>query len=219
MTFDWSVLWDHRWQLLAGVQVTVVLTVLSMAGALILGMLLALARLGRVTPLRWFAVGFIELFRSTPLILQIYWVFYVLPYLTGIALPDFETALVGLTLNVSAYNAETFRAGITSIRTGQWHAAMALGMTRTQALRVAILPQAVLRVLPALATTWVSLFKDTSLVAVIAVADLSYVAMQLRAQTYRVLEVLTGMAAIYWLLGYPQAKLADWIHRRYRTME
>ena len=219
MTFDWSVLWDHSWQLLAGVKVTVELTVLTMAAALALGMLLALARLSPVTPLRWFAVAFIELFRSTPLILQIYWVFYVLPYLTGIALPAFETALVGLILNISAFNAETFRAGITSIRTGQWHAAMALGMTRTQALRVAILPQAVRRVLPALATTWVSLFKDTSLVAVIAVADLSYVALQLRAETYRVLEVLTGMAAIYWLLGYPQAKLADWVHRRYRTAE
>jgi His/Glu/Gln/Arg/opine family amino acid ABC transporter permease subunit len=219
VTFDWWVLWDYRWQLLAGVGVTVLLTVLTMAGALVLGMPLALARMSAAAPLRWLATGYIELFRSTPLILQIYWVFYVLPYLTGVALPAFETALVGLVLNVSAFNAETFRSGITSIRGGQWHAAQALGMTPLQVLRVAILPQAVRRVLPALATTWVSLFKDTSLVAVIAVADLSYVALQLRAQTYRVLEVLTGMAAIYWLLGYPQAKLADWIHRRYRTAE
>jgi polar amino acid transport system permease protein len=219
VTFEWSVLWDHRWQLLAGVRVTVMLTVLTMAGALVLGMLLALARLSRLALLRWCAVAYIELFRSTPLILQIYWVFYVLPYLGGVALPPFETALVGLILNVAAFNAETFRSGITSIRTGQWQAAQALGMTRAQVLRVAILPQAVTRVLPALATTWVSLFKDTSLVAVIAVADLSYVALQLRAQTYRVLEVLTGMAAIYWLLGYPQAKLVDWIHRRFRTDE
>ena len=219
MTFDWWVLWDHRWQLLAGVGITVLLTVLTMAGALVLGMPLALARMSAAAPLRWLATGYIELFRSTPLILQIYWVFYVLPYLTGVALPAFETALVGLVLNVSAFNAETFRSGITSIRRGQWHAAQALGMTPLQVLRVAIVPQAVRRVLPALATTWVSLFKDTSLVAVIAVADLSYVALQLRAQTYRVLEVLTGMAAIYWLLGYPQAKLADWIHRRYRTAE
>jgi His/Glu/Gln/Arg/opine family amino acid ABC transporter permease subunit len=219
VTFDWWVLWDYRWQLLAGVGVAVLLTVLTMAGALVLGMPLALARMSAAAPLRWLAAGYIELFRSTPLILQIYWVFYVLPYLTGVALPAFETALVGLVLNVSAFNAETFRSGITSIRCGQWHAAQALGMTPLQVLRVAILPQAVRRVLPALATTWVSLFKDTSLVAVIAVADLSYVALQLRAQTYRVLEVLTGMAAIYWLLGYPQAKLADWIHRRYRTAE
>jgi len=82
-----------------------------------------------------------------------------------------------------------------------------------------VLPQALMRVLPALASTWVSLFKDTSLVSVIAVADLSYVSLQIRAQTYRILEVLTAMAAIYWLLGYPQAKLVDWIHRRYKVVE
>ena len=82
-----------------------------------------------------------------------------------------------------------------------------------------VLPQAAMRVLPALASTWVSLFKDTSLVSVIAVADLSYVSLQIRAQTYRILEVLTAMAAIYWLMGYPQAKLVDWIHRRYKVVE
>jgi len=75
------------------------------------------------------------------------------------------------------------------------------------------------RVLPVLASTWVSLFKDTSLVSVIAVTELAYVAMQVRAQTFRVLEMLTAMAAIYWLLGYPQAKLADWIQRRYAVSE
>ena len=82
-----------------------------------------------------------------------------------------------------------------------------------------VLPQAVMRVLPALASTWVSLFKDTSLVAIISVPELSYVALQLRAETYRILEVLTAMAALYWLMGYPQAKLVDWIHRRYQVVE
>jgi polar amino acid transport system permease protein len=76
-----------------------------------------------------------------------------------------------------------------------------------------------MRVLPALASTWVSLFKDTSLVSVITVADLSYVALKLRAETYRILEILTAMAALYWLMGYPQAKLVDWIHCRYRVVE
>ena len=96
---------------------------------------------------------------------------------------------------------------------------MALGMSRVQALRRIVLPQAVRRVLPVLASTWVSLFKDTSLVSVIAVSELAYVAMQIRAQSFRVLEMLTAMAAIYWLLGYPQAKLVDWIQRRYAVTE
>jgi len=92
-------------------------------------------------------------------------------------------------------------------------------MTRGQVMRQVILPQAVWRVLPALASTWVSLFKDTSLVSTIAVADLAYNALQIRARTYRILEVLTAMAALYWLMGYPQAKLADWIHRRLEAVE
>ena len=96
---------------------------------------------------------------------------------------------------------------------------MALGMSRAQALRRVVVPQAVRRILPVLASTWVSLFKDTSLVSVIAVSELSYAAMQVRAQTFRVLEMLTAMAAIYWLLGYPQAKLVDWIQRRYKVSE
>ena len=120
---------------------------------------------------------------------------------------------------MTAYNAETFRAGINSIRRGQVEAAMALGMSRTQALRRVIVPQALRRVLPVLASTWVSLFKDTSLVSVIAVSELAYVTMQIRSQTFRVLEMLTAMAAIYWLLGYPQAKLVDWIQRRFAVTE
>ena len=96
---------------------------------------------------------------------------------------------------------------------------MALGMSRAQALRRVVAPQALRRITPVLASTWVSLFKDTSLVSVIAVTELAYVSMQIRAQTFRVLEMLTAMAAIYWLLGYPQAKLVDWIQRRYAVTE
>ena len=96
---------------------------------------------------------------------------------------------------------------------------MALGMSRGQALRRVVLPQALRRILPVLASTWVSLFKDTSLVSVIAVTELAYVSMQIRSQTFRVLEMLTAMAAIYWLLGYPQAKLVDWMQRRFEVTE
>jgi polar amino acid transport system permease protein len=143
----------------------------------------------------------------------------VLPVATGLSFSPITTAIVALSLNVSAYNGETFRAGIASIRQGQSEAAYALGMTRWQATREIVLPQAVRRVLPVLASTWVSLFKDTSLVSVISVGELAYTSMRIRAQTYRVLEMLTAMAAIYWLLGYPQAKLVDWINRRYAVNE
>ena len=219
MTFDWSVVWQHRDELLAGTATTVLLTVATMAIAVPGGLVLAALRLYAWAPVRAAATAYVELFRNLPLILVVFWAFYVLPILTGVGLPPLATGLAALALNVTAYNAETFRAGINSIRRGQVEAALALGMSRTQALRRVVVPQALRRVLPVLASTWVSLFKDTSLVSVIAVTELAYVSMQIRAQSFRVLEMLTAMAAIYWLLGYPQAKLVDWIQRRYAVTE
>jgi polar amino acid transport system permease protein len=219
MNLDWSIVWDHRSELLHGAMLTVLLTVLTMLVAVPAGILLALMRLSNSKPLAVASHWFVEFFRNLPLILVVYWAFYVLPILTGLGLSALATGLAALSLNVTAYNAETFRAGINSIRRGQVEAAMALGMSRGQALRRVIVPQALRRILPVLASTWVSLFKDTSLVSVIAVSELAYVSMQIRAQSYRVLEMLTAMAAIYWLLGYPQAKLVDWIQRRFAVTE
>jgi polar amino acid transport system permease protein len=176
-------------------------------------------RLSGVRVLSTTSVCFVEFFRNLPLILVIYTAYYILPVTTGLSFSPIATAIVALSLNVSAYNGETFRAGIASIRRGQTEAAYALGMTRWQTTRDIVLPQAVRRVLPILASTWVSLFKDTSLVSVISVGELAYTSMRIRAQSYRVLEMLTAMAAIYWLLGYPQAKLVDWINRRYGVSE
>ena len=219
MTFDWTVVWQHRDALLTGTVTTIFLTIATMAIAVPCGIVIAILRLYAPTPVRALATAYVELFRNLPLILVVFWAFYVLPILTGLGLSPLATGLAALALNVTAYNAETFRAGINSIRRGQSEAALALGMSRVQALRRVIVPQSVRRITPVLASTWVSLFKDTSLVSVIAVSELAYSAMQVRAQTYRVLEMLTAMAAIYWLLGYPQAKLVDWIQRRYAVTE
>ena len=219
MTLDWSVVWTHRDALVDATGTTILLAVATMAIALPCGACLAALRLYAWSPIRTIAACYVEFFRNLPLILVVYWAFYVLPILTGLGLSAFLTGLAALALNVTAYNAETFRAGINSIRRGQVEAAMALGMSRPQALRRVVIPQALRRILPVLTSTWVSLFKDTSLVSVIAVTELAYVAMQVRAQTFRVLEMLSAMAVIYWLLGYPQAKLVDWIQRRYAVSE
>jgi polar amino acid transport system permease protein len=219
VTFDWSVIADNWPLLLQGAGVTVLLAVATMAIAIPGGLLLALMRSSPMPPVRGLATAFVELFRATPVMLQVYWVFYVLPLLTDLRLDAFPAGLAALACNVSAFNSETFRSGINSIRPGQRQAALALGMTGLQSLWLVVLPQAVRRVLPALASTWVSLFKDTSLVSIIAVSELSYVGLQLRSQTFRVLEVLTAMAVLYWLMGYPQAKIADWIHRTFKVTE
>jgi His/Glu/Gln/Arg/opine family amino acid ABC transporter permease subunit len=219
MTFDWAVVWEYRHVFLQGLMMTVFLTVATMLLAIPGGLALAFLRMSPLAPARWVATAFVEFFRATPLVLQIYWAYYVLPVIVDIRLSAVTTALIGLTCNISAFNSETFRAGILSIRQGQVNAGLALGMGRVQVMWYIVLPQAVMRVLPSLASTWVSLFKDTSLVSVIAVPDLSYMAFKVRAETYRILEVLSAMAALYWLLGYPQAKLVDWIHRRFKVVE
>jgi len=219
MNFDWNVIWTHRGALWDGALMTVGLTVLTMLLAVPGGILLALMRLSSNKLLGSVSLAFVEFFRNLPLILVIYWAFYVMPIAFDVQFSALTTALVALVLNISAYNAETFRAGINSIRKGQMEAALAMGMSRRQAMFKVVIPQAARRILPVLASTWISLFKDTSLVSVIAVSELAYTSMQIRAQTFRVLEMLTAMAAIYWLMGYPQAKLVDWIHKKYGVKE
>lgn len=219
MSLDWWVIWEYRAAFATGVLNTVLLTVITMLISIPGGLVVMLLRDSRISILRGVATGYVELFRATPLILLIYWTFYVLPVLTGMNLPPMATGLLALSLIVSAYNSETFRAGVNSIRKGQSDAALALGMSDAQVMVKVILPQAIRRVLPIFANTWVSLFKDTSLISVIAVNELSYAALQVRSQTFRILEVLTAMAVIYWALGYPQAKLVDWINRRFGVTE
>jgi polar amino acid transport system permease protein len=219
MNLDWNVIWTSRQALLEGVAMTIGLTVLTMLLAVPGGILLALMRLSSHRLLSAASLAFVEFFRNLPLILVIYWAFYVMPMAFDVQFSALTTALVALVLNVSAYNAETFRAGINSIRKGQMEAALAMGMSRRQAMFKVVIPQAARRILPVLASTWISLFKDTSLVSVIAVSELAYTSMQIRAQTFRVLEMLTAMAVLYWLMGYPQAKLVDWIHKKYGVKE
>jgi His/Glu/Gln/Arg/opine family amino acid ABC transporter permease subunit len=219
MTFDWSVVWQNSGELAEATVVTVVLTAATMAVAIPAGAALAVANLSGSRGLAAISGGFITLFRNLPALLVIYATYYMLPVVLDFGFPPFITALIALSLTVAAYNGDTFRSGIGSIRRGQSEAALALGMSEWQVMRQVVLPQAARRVLPVLANTWVSLFKDTSLVSVIAVGELAYMSMNLRSQTFRVLEILTAMAAIYWGLGYPQAKLVDWIQRRYGLRE
>ena len=219
MNFDWNVIWTHRTALLEGAAMTIGLTVVTMLLAVPGGIVLALMRLSNNQLISNASLAFVEFFRNLPLILVIYWAFYVMPIAFDVQFSALTTALVALVLNISSYNAETFRAGINSIRKGQMEAALAMGMSRRQAMFKVVIPQAARRILPVLASTWVALFKDTSLVSVIAVSELAYAAMQIRAQTFRVLEMLTAMAVLYWLMGYPQAKLVDWIHKKYGVKE
>jgi polar amino acid transport system permease protein len=216
--WDWSALWDNLPLLLEGILRTLIATFASMAASLVLALPIALARIsGRA--LGFVAYVYIELFRNLPLLVLVFWVFSVLPLLTGVTLAPLLSGIVALTLNLSAFIAEIYRAGITSIAPGQSHAALALGMTRFEVMKRIVLPQAVMRVLPALGSMWVSLFKDTAILSVIGVGELMYQGRIVANDTYRALEVFTGVAVIYYLLAYPQSLGVNWLFAKFQVKE
>jgi polar amino acid transport system permease protein len=221
MAYEWrfDVVLDNLPTLLDGLTMTCVLTVLAMTIGIVVGLLLALMRLSP-----WRIVGlpaqvFTELFRTTPLLVQVVWVYTVLPLTLGVTLSPFFSGLMALGLNVAAFMAEIFRSGITSVDRGQHQAALALGMTRAQANRRIIFPQAILRMVPPIAAMWVALFKDTSILATIGVVELMYEARYLASDTFRPLEIFTAAAAIYFLLTYPQSLLVNRLFERFRVRE
>ncbi len=216
--WDWSALWDNLPLLLDGIGRTLVATFATMAASLVLALPIALARIhGRV--IGAVAYVYIELFRNLPLLVLVFWVFSVLPLVTGLTLSPLLSGILALTLNLSAFIAEIYRAGITSIATGQSHAALALGMTRFEVMKRIVFLQAIMRVLPALGSMWVSLFKDTAILSVIGVGELMYQGRIVANDTYRALEVFTGVAVIYYLLAYPQSLGVNWLFARFQVKE
>lgn len=161
--------------MLDGFSVTLQVFVITLALSLPLGLLLALARLSGIKPLRALVEVYIWLMRGTPLMLQLLFVYFALPSM-GILLPDFAAALLAFTLNYAAYFAEIFRAGIQSIERGQYEAAKTLGMTYVQTMRRIIIPQMIKRVLPPISNETITLVKDTSLIYILAMNDLLRVA-------------------------------------------
>ncbi len=205
--------------ILQGLGTTVATTVLCMIGSLLLGLFVALARLSPWRILNLPAYTYTELFRTTPLLVQIVWILYVLPLMTGIILTPFYSGLVALSLNVGAFMAEIFRAGVLSVSRGQTDAGLTLGMTKFQTMHRIILPQAVTRMIPPMASMWVSLFKDTSVLSAIGVTELMFQARVVAVETYRPLEIFTVVALVYFVITYPQSIGVNYLYKRFRTQE
>ncbi len=204
--------------MLQGIALTVAASVLSMLLAIVLAVVVALARLSK-TPLRPLAYVYIEFFRNTPLLMQIVWIFYALPLTIGLTLSPFYSGVVALTLNLIAFLAEIYRAGITSISRGQHDAGLAIAMTRAQLYRRIILPQALSRVIPPMGSMWVSLFKDTSILSVIGVAELMHAGRLASVDSYRPMEIFTVVAVLYYILAYPQSLAVNTLYHRFRVRE
>jgi polar amino acid transport system permease protein len=218
-----------------GVLITLAYTAGSIFLGLIIGLLIGLGRLARagrgdlrlipmkywimssafwLIPFQFCLIAFIEVFRCTPLLVQIVWVYYALPVLLGVQIPAMVAAVLTLSCYTGAFYAEIFRGGIVSIERGQWDAARALGLRSWPMMRRVILPQAVRRMIPPFVNQSITQLKNTSLVSTIAVPDLLYNGSLITADTYRPLEVYTVVAFIYFSLLFPSTMLAQWYERR-----
>jgi polar amino acid transport system permease protein len=201
--------------LLAGLKMTVAVTIAAMALGAAVGLPVALLRMSRIRIVSALAGLYIDIWRSTPLLVQLIWVFYALPILVRHSMTPLLAGVVTMAFHVSAYLAEIYRAGILSIAQGQRQAGLSLGMTPFQVMRRVVLPQAVTRMLPPIGSQFISLFKDSALVSLITLQELMWQAQSLAAFTMRPLEILTAAAVIYMILTLPQAVLVNYLHRRY----
>jgi aspartate/glutamate/glutamine transport system permease protein len=204
---------DNLPLLLEGYRTTVIVSLLAMLLSLALGILVAGLRTSGVAPLRWLAVGYVEFFRNTPLLIQLYFYFFGLTRL-GVRLSAFEAGVAALGIYTGAYVAEVIRAGILAVDRGQTEAAHALGLSNFQSLRLVILPQAVRTVLPPLGNLGIALIKNSALVGSIALADLLHVADLVQSRTFRTFEVFTAVILFYLSLTLPLAWLVSRLERR-----
>ena len=198
--------------LLGGLLITVELTFVVITLSLVCALGVALAGMSRLTPLRWVVKAYIEVIRGTPLLLQLIYVYYVLPEI-GIRLDAFSAGVLALTLNYSAYISEVYRSGIQAIAKGQHDAAAALGMTGALAMRRIILPQAIRIVVPALGNYFIGLFKDTALCSAVSIQELVFTAQVQAALNFQYFTLYTVVAAMYFLVSFPAARLVNYLER------
>jgi polar amino acid transport system permease protein len=210
--FDWHYAWQILPELLRGLWVTLQATVAGMAIAIVLGLLLAIARRARSRWLAWPTAGLVEFVRSTPLLVQIYFLFYVLPS-AGIEFSPLATGILALGLHYAAYCSEVYRAGIEGLPRGQWEAALALNLGRWHTWRDIIVPQAIPPVLPALGNYLVSMFKDTPLLSAITVLEVLQRAKILGSETFRYVEPLTLVGVLFLVLSLASAALVRRLER------
>ena len=205
---------DSAGFLLGGLELTLALSLLTMLSSLILGGAIGLARCYGPAWLRWPLVFYIDSMRSVPVFVVLVWTYFALPLLTGVILPPFWAALVALTAHIAAYVAEIVRAGVTSIRPGQSRAAFALGMSRSQTVRTIILPQAVVRMLPAFGSILSITIKDTAIAAVIAVPEYMNKSQTVAGQSFHPIEVFLVAMAVYFIILFPVTRVVDMIYAR-----
>ncbi len=187
--------------LLDGLGVTLELLAGGLAVAVVAALVAGLARRARFAPGRWLATAYVEAFRGTSALVQLFWFYFALPALLGVSLDALTAGVLVLGLNTGAYGAEVVRGAIQAVPRGQWEAATALGFTRGQTLRRIVLPQAALRMLPPAGNLAIELLKNTALASTVALTELTFRAQALRSETLRTVEIFSLALAIYFVLA------------------
>ena len=215
MDFDVSLVIKAMPLLIEGALVTVKITALSVAFGIIIGLFAGIARISSFWPVRALAAVYVDFIRGTPLLVQIFLMYFALPVVTGMRIDPFVAAITACSVNSGAYVAEIFRAGIQSIDDGQMEAGRSLGMTWIQTMRYIIVPQAFKRVIPPLGNEFIALLKDSSLVSVIGFEELTRRGQLIIARTYGSLEIWVSVAILYLIMTLTISRLVAYLERRF----
>ncbi|SMC40446.1 amino acid ABC transporter permease [Sporomusa malonica] len=217
MNFDFDLIIRSFPLLLMGAGVTVQISALSVSFGLLIGMFVGMARLSVIWPVKMLAAVYVDVIRGTPLLVQIFLIYFALPLVVGQRIDPFIAAITACSVNSGAYVAEIFRAGIQSIDKGQMEAGRSLGMTWAQTMRYIILPQAFKRIIPPLGNEFIAMLKDSSLVSVIGFEELTRRGQLIIARTYGSFEIWLTVAFIYLMMTFTISRVVDYLERRYKT--
>jgi polar amino acid transport system permease protein len=214
MTFNFAIVLKFQEALLLGLWTTLKLTLICIVLGCVLGFALALARTSKSAILRGASSVYVEFFRGTPVLVQLFWIFFCLPLVLGVELSNMASGIIALTLYMGAISSETFRASLKSVGREQLDACVALGLSPWVRTTSVVLPQAVLRAAPTLLSNVVSLFKESALVSAVGMADLMFVGQNISNNTARPVEVLTVVALIYFVIAFPLTRAVTVLEQR-----
>lgn len=217
MSFDFSLIWNSLPLLLAGAGVTIEITAIAVGLGFVFGLITSVCRLSGVKILNILAVCYVNIIRGTPLLVQIFLIYFALPMIIGERINPFVAAVAACSVNSGAYVAEIFRGGIQSVDKGQMEAGRSLGLSWMQTMRYIILPQAFKHVIPPLGNEFISMTKETSLVSVIGFEELTRRGQLIIAKTYGSFEIWLTVAFIYLVMTFTIAQLVSYLERRFAT--
>lgn len=212
--WDWNYVIDILPQLLNALKMTVWITLCAFLVSLIVGLLLALAARSPFKPLSLVTKGIIEFIRNTPLLVQIFFLYYSLPLIAGVSIPAFYTGVIGLGLHYSTYLSEVYRSGIEAVPKGQWEAAKALNYTKSQTWRTIILPQAIPPIIPVLGNYLIVMFKETPILCAITLVELMLTAKNIVSLSFRAFEPYTLVGVLFFIISYAASLLVQKLEKR-----